>query len=76
MHKHNKQSGSGPGDAIGSSELIRTFQANLNGTLPFILLLLQIGSFYNSPRVIQLSIAVFESIQPISGSGVIAFSLA
>lgn len=31
MNKYNKQSGSGPGDAMGSSELIRTFQANLKG---------------------------------------------
>jgi len=28
-------------------------------------LFLEIGSFYNSPRVKQLSFTVFESIQPI-----------
>ncbi len=37
---------------------------------------LEIGSFYNSPRVKQLSFTVFESIQPISGSGGSTFSLA
>ncbi len=36
---------------------------------------LEIGSFYNSPRVKQLSFTVFESIQPISGSGGSTFSL-
>ncbi len=37
---------------------------------------LEIGSFYNSPRVKQLSFTVFESIQPISRSGGSTFSLA
>ncbi len=37
---------------------------------------LEIGSFYNSPRVKQLSFTVFESIQPISGAGGSTFSLA
>ncbi len=37
---------------------------------------LEIGSFYNSPRVKQLSFTVFESIQPISGSGGSTFSVA
>ncbi len=37
---------------------------------------LEIGSFYNSPRVKQLSFTVFESIQSISGSGGSTFSLA
>ncbi len=37
---------------------------------------LEIGSFYNSPRVKQLSFTVFESIQLISGSGGSTFSLA
>ncbi len=37
---------------------------------------LEIGSFYTSPRVKQLSFTVFESIQPISGSGGSTFSLA
>ncbi len=37
---------------------------------------LKIGSFYNSPRVKQLSFTVFETIQPISGSGGSTFSLA
>ncbi len=37
---------------------------------------LKIGSFYNSPRVKQLSFTVFESIQPISGFGGSTFSLA
>ncbi len=36
----------------------------------------EIGSFYNSPRVKQLSFTVFESIQPISWSGGSTFSLA
>ncbi len=45
---------------------------NFKGTLYF----LEIGSFYNSPRVKQLSFTVFESIQPISGSGGSTFSLA
>ncbi len=35
---------------------------------------LEIGSFYNSPRVKQLSFTIFESIQPISGSGGSTFS--
>ncbi len=34
------------------------------------------GTFYNSPRVKQLSFTVFESIQPISGSGGGTFSIA
>ncbi len=34
------------------------------------------GSFYNSPRVKQMSFTVFESIQSISGSGGSTFSLA
>ncbi len=37
---------------------------------------LETGSFYNSPRVKQLSFTVFESLQPISGSGGSTFSLA
>ncbi len=37
---------------------------------------LEIGSFYNSPRVKQSSFTVFESIQPISWSGGSTFSLA
>ncbi len=37
---------------------------------------LEIGSFYNSPRVKQLSFTIFESIQPFSGSGGSTFSLA
>ncbi len=37
---------------------------------------LEIGEFYNSPRVKQLSFTIFESIQPISGSGVSTFNLA
>ncbi len=37
---------------------------------------LEIGSFYISPRVKQLSFTVFESIQSISGSGGSTFSLA
>ncbi len=37
---------------------------------------LEIGSFSKSPRVKQLSFTVFESIQPISGSGGSTFSLA
>ncbi len=45
----------------------------IKGTLHFFL---EIGSFYNSPRVKQLSFTVFESIQPISGSGGSTFSLA
>ncbi len=44
----------------------------LKGTLPF----LKIGSFYNSPRVKQLSFTIFQSIQPIAGSGGSTFSLA
>ncbi len=43
------------------------------GTLLFFL---ETGSFYNSPRVKQLSFTVFESLQPISGSGGSTFSLA
>ncbi len=39
-------------------------------------LCLEIGSFYNSPRVKQLSFAVFESIQPIYASGDSTFTLA
>jgi len=38
----------------------------LKGILYFFL---EIRSFYNSPRVKLLSFTVFESIQPISGSG-------
>ncbi len=34
-----------------------------------------IGSFYTSPRVKKLRFTVFESIQPISGSGGSTFSL-
>jgi len=37
---------------------------------------LEIRSFYNSPRVKLLSESFFESIQPISGSGVTTFSIA
>jgi len=37
-------------------------QTHLKGILHFYL---EIGSFYNSPRVKQLSFTVFESIQPI-----------
>ncbi len=37
---------------------------------------LEICSFYNSPRVKQLSFTDFESIQLISGSGRSTFSLA
>ncbi len=37
---------------------------------------LKIGSFYISSRVKQLSFTLFESIQPISGSGGSNFSLA
>jgi len=37
---------------------------------------LEIGSFYNSPRVKLLSLTFFESIQPISGSGGATFSIA
>ncbi len=37
---------------------------------------LEIGSFYNSPRVKQLKFTIFEYIQPISGSGRSTFSLA
>ncbi len=37
---------------------------------------LKIGSFSNSPRAKQLSFTVFESIQPISGSGGSTFSVA
>ncbi len=37
---------------------------------------LEIGSFYNSPRVKHLSFNIFESIQPISGFGGSIFSLA
>ncbi len=33
---------------------------------------LEIGSFSNSPSVKKLSFTVFESIQPISGSGGLA----
>ncbi len=36
---------------------------------------LEIGKFYNSPRVKQLSFTVFESIRPISGTGVSTFNL-
>ncbi len=36
----------------------------------------EIGSLSNSPRVKQLSSTVFESIQPISGTGGSTFSLA
>ncbi len=39
-------------------------------------LFLEMGSFYNSPKIKQLSFTVFESIQPISGSGGSTFSLA
>ncbi len=46
---------------------------NLKGTLHFFL---EIGSFYNSPRVKQLSFTIFRSIQPISGSGGSTFSFA
>ncbi len=35
-----------------------------------------ICSFYNSPRVKQMSFTIFESIQPISGFGAGTFSLA
>ncbi len=45
----------------------------IKGTLHFFL---EIGSFYISPRVKKLSFTVFESIQPISGSGGSTFSLA
>ncbi len=45
---------------------------SFKGTLPF----LEIGSFYNSPRVKQLSFTGFESIQSISESGRSTFSLA
>ncbi len=38
-------------------------------------IVLEIDLFYNSPRVKQLSFTVFESIQPISGSGGSTFSL-
>ncbi len=48
-------------------------KTSLKGTLHFFL---KIGSFYNSPRVKQLSFTVFESIQLISGSGGSTFSLA
>ncbi len=36
----------------------------------------EIGSFSKSPRVKKLSFTIFESIQPISGSGGSTFSLA
>ncbi len=36
----------------------------------------EIGSFYNSPTVKQLSFTIFESIQQISGSGGNTLSLA
>jgi len=37
---------------------------------------LEICSFYNSPRVKLLTFTFFESIQPISGSGVTTLSIA
>ncbi len=46
---------------------------SFKGTLHFFL---EIGSFYTSPRVKKLSFTIFESIQPISGSGGSTFSLA
>ncbi len=54
-------------DAIANS-----IKLALKGTPLF----LEIGSFYTSPRVKKLSFTVFESIQPISGSGGSTFSLA
>jgi len=41
---------------------VKNFNIRLKGILLFFL---EIGSFYNSPRVKQLSFTVFESIQPI-----------
>ncbi len=46
-------------------------QLFFKGTLHFFL---EIGSFYTSPRVKQLSFTVFESIQTMSGGS--TFSLA
>jgi len=41
----------------------------LKGYSTFILFIfLEIGSFYNSPRVTQLGFTVFQSIQPIFGN--------
>ncbi len=40
-----------------------------NHTFKGTLHLKKIGSFYNSPRIKQLSFAISESIQPISESG-------
>ncbi len=39
------------------------------------LIFLNIGSFYDFPRVKELSFPMFESIQPISGSGASTFSV-
>ncbi len=47
--------------------------SHIKGVLHFFL---EIGSFYTSPRVKKLSFTVFESIQPISGSGGSTFSVA
>ncbi len=55
--------------AIKQNLLLYTW---FKGTLHFFL---EIGSFYNSPRVKQL-FTVFESVQPISESGGSTFSLA
>ncbi len=59
--------------ALQSTDMKTTRGNIVKGTLHFFL---EIGSFYNSPRVKKLSFTVFESIQPISGSGGSTFSLA
>ncbi len=56
------------------SRMIHSFESIMfKGTLHFFL---EIGSFYTSPRVKKLRFTVFESIQPISGSGGSTFILA
>jgi len=42
-------------------------QSKVKGILHYFIYLLEIGSFYHSPRDKQLSFTVFESIQPIFG---------
>ncbi len=54
----------------------RSIGASLFKMLKDTRLFLKIGSFSNLPRVKELSFTVFESIQPISGSGGSTFSLA
>jgi len=52
-------------DQAGSLVCGSTYPHFVKGILTFFFFFLEIGSFYNSPRVKQFGFTVFKSIQPI-----------